>query len=282
MTGGVVTDESTRVWFITGASSGIGKTLAEQVLDDGDTVVGTFREAAEADAFSRSFPGRSVGTVADVRDAAEVAAAVGQAIDAAGRVDVVVNAAGYAIVGAVEELSSVELSEQINVNLLGVHRVLRAALPWMRERGHGHIVNISSVGGQVGAAGLGAYDASKAALELLSEALRAEVGPLGIRVIIVEPGNIRTKWAGRSMEFAKRRIEAYDATAGAMRTSMQQLDGQQEGDPAVVAADIRAAVSAADPPLRLVIGSEAHQWIEDKLREEESDVSRWKPSSASS
>jgi NAD(P)-dependent dehydrogenase (short-subunit alcohol dehydrogenase family) len=244
MTGGVVTEEHSRVWFITGASSGIGKALAEHALADGDTVVGTFRQAEEADAFSRTSPGRSIGTVADVRDAAEAAAAVGQAIGEVGRIDVVVNAAAYAIVGAVEELSTAELSEQINVNLLGAHRVIRAALPWMRERGRGHIVNVSSVAGQVGAAGLGAYDASKAALELLSEALRAEVGPLGIRVIIVEPGNIRTNWAGRSMLFAKRRIEAYDATAGAARTFMQQLVGRQEGDPAVVAADIRAAVAS--------------------------------------
>jgi NAD(P)-dependent dehydrogenase (short-subunit alcohol dehydrogenase family) len=276
-----VTDENTRVWFITGASSGIGQALAEQVLADGDTVVGTFRQADEADAFTRSSPGRSIGTVADVRDAAEMAAAVGQAIEEAGHLDVVVNAAGYAIVGAVEELSSVELSEQINVNLLGVHRVIRSALPWMRERGRGYIVNVSSVAGQVGAAGLGAYDASKAAVELLSEALRAEVGPLGIRVIIVEPGNIRTNWAGRSLLLAKRRIDAYDATAGATRTFMQQLDGHQQGDPAVVAADIRAAVASDDPPLRLVIGADAHEWIEGKLREEESDVGRWKPSSTS-
>jgi NAD(P)-dependent dehydrogenase (short-subunit alcohol dehydrogenase family) len=277
-----VSDERTRVWFITGASSGIGRALAEQALAEGDTVVATFRQSDEADAFTESVPGRSIGVVADVRDAAEVTVAVQRTVQDTGRIDVVVNAAGYAIVGAVEELSNAELSEQMNVNFLGVHRVIRAALPSMRERGRGHIINISSAAGQVGAAGLGAYDASKAAVELLSEALLAEVGPLGIRVIIVEPGNIRTSWAGRSLEFAERRIEAYEGTAGAMRTSMRELDGHQEGDPAAVAAQIRAAVATDDPPLRLVIGSDAHQWIEDKLAEEESDLDRWKPSSTAS
>jgi NAD(P)-dependent dehydrogenase (short-subunit alcohol dehydrogenase family) len=149
----------------------------------------------------------------------------------------------------------------------------------MRARGRGHIVNVSAVAGQVGTAGLGAYDASKAAVELLSEALRGEVAPLGLRVIIVEPGSIRTNWAGRSMVFAERQIEAYDDTAGATRIFMRELDGHQEGDPAVVSAEIRAAVAAENPPLRLVIGADAHQWISEKPREEESDVSRWQPSS---
>jgi NAD(P)-dependent dehydrogenase (short-subunit alcohol dehydrogenase family) len=274
-----VSDSNARVWFLTGTSSGIGRALAEQVLADGGTVVGTFRHVEEADAFTQSVSGRSLGLIADVRDAAEVTVAVGRAVQEFGHIDVVVNSAGYGIVGAVEELSNAELLEQINVNVLGVHRVVRAALPSMRARGRGCIVNVSSVAGQVGAAGLGAYDASKAAVELLSEALRAEVAPLGLRVIIVEPGNIRTNWAGRSMVFAERQIEAYDSTAGATRTFMRELDGHQEGDPAVVAAEIRAAVAAENPPLRLVISADTHKWISDKLREEESDVSRWQPSS---
>ncbi len=142
------------------------------------------------------------------------------------------------------------------------------------------LVNISSVAGQVGASGLGVYDASKAGVELLPEALRLEVAPLGIRVLIVEPGNIRTEWAGRSMVMASRHIDAYDATAGASRTFFQNLDGHQDGDPDVVAAAIRGAVAAGDPPGRLVIGADAHGWIGDKLRQQQADLDRWVPSTA--
>lgn len=274
-------EDGQRVWFITGGSSGIGAALAAQVLAAGDTVVATFRSSEQADAFTAaaaSTPGRSFGAVADVRDATQVEAAIAVATSAAGRIDVVVNNAGYAIVGAVEELTDAEMLAQLDVDFLGVHRVIRAALPTLRAQGSGHIVNVSSVAGQVGAAGLGAYDASKAAVELLSEALAAEVAPLGIRVIIVEPGNIRTEWAGRSMVQAACRIPAYDPTAGAARTFFDQLDGHQEGDPHVVAAAIRAAVADPDPPLRLVVGADAHQWISDKLKVELADVARWTPS----
>lgn len=266
------------VWFITGASSGIGAALAQQVLAGGDTVVATFRSPEQAERFDAAAPGRSHGAVADVRDDARVRAAVDLAVAKAGTIDVVVNSAGYGIVGAVEELTDAEMLEQVDVNLFGSHRVIRAALPVLRKAGKGHIVNISSVAGQVGSQGLGAYDASKAALELLSEALRTEVTPLGIRVIIVEPGNIRTEWAGRSMRFAAAELDVYDATAGAARGFYQDISGHQDGLPEVVAEAVRDAVASADPPLRLVVGEDAHGWIEDKLKEELSDLARWRPS----
>ena len=139
------------------------------------------------------------------------------------------NAAGYGLVGAVEEVDDAEMLAQVDVNLFGAHRVIRAVLPAMRSARAGHVVNISSVAGLVGSPGLGAYDASKAGLELLSEALHTEVAPLGIHVTIVEPGNIRTQWAGRSMVFAKERIADYDATAGVSRTFYPELSGKQGG-----------------------------------------------------
>jgi NAD(P)-dependent dehydrogenase (short-subunit alcohol dehydrogenase family) len=267
-----------RVWFVTGASSGIGRSLTTQALDAGETVTATFRRPEEAEAFATSVPGRSFGFVADVADTAQVNAAVGAAAADAGGIDVLLNAAGYAVVGAVEELSDAEMLSQLNVNLLGVHRVIRAALPWLRASPGSTIVNLSSVAGQVGYAGLGAYDASKAGLELLSEALQAEVAPFGVRVLIVEPGNIRTEWAGRSMVLAGARIPAYDDTAGASRRLFAELHGHQEGDPDAVAAVIREAVAAEDPPLRLVVGADAHQWIRDKLDVQQRELADWRAS----
>jgi NAD(P)-dependent dehydrogenase (short-subunit alcohol dehydrogenase family) len=268
------------VWLITGASSGIGRALAGQLSEAGEMVIGTFRRPEQASAFTGSGGGRSRGVVADVTDVKQVEAAVGLAAEVEGRIDVVVNAAGYAVVGAVEELSDAEMLDQLDVNLFGVHRVVRAVLPWLRAVGRGTIVNVGSVAGQVGYPGLGAYDASKAALELLSEALGGEVAPLGIRVIIVEPGNVRTEWAGRSMVFAGRRIGAYDDTAGASRSFFAQLHGHQPGDPEVVAAAIRDAVAEEDPPLRLVIGEDARQWISGKIQRQLIELGRWRPSSS--
>jgi NAD(P)-dependent dehydrogenase (short-subunit alcohol dehydrogenase family) len=271
------TDEK-RVWFVTGASSGIGRAVATQALDAGDTVAGSFRLAEQAQAFTRSAPGRSLGFVADVTDTAQVNDAVASAGTEAGHIDVVVNAAGYVVVGAVEELSDGEMFAQLNVNLLGVHRVVRAVLPWLRARPSSKIVNISSVAGQVGYPALGAYDASKAGLELLSEAMQAEVAPFGVRVVIVEPGNVRTEWTGRSLVLAQARIPAYEDTAGASRRFFVELHGHQEGDPDTVAAVIRDAVAAEDPPLRLVVGADAHQWIREKLDVQQAELARWRPS----
>ncbi len=268
------------VWLITGASSGVGCALAAQVSQAGDIVVGTFRRPEQAGAFTGSGAGRCRGVVADVTDAGQVEAAVALAAAVAGRIDVVINAAGYAVVGAVEELTDAEMLAQLNVNLFGAHRVIRAALPWLRAADGGTIVNVSSVAGQVGYPGLGGYDASKAGLELLSEALRGEVAPLGIKVIIVEPGNIRTEWAGRYMTFAERRIDCYAGTAGASRSFFTQLHGHQEGDPDVVAAAIRDAVAGQDPPLRLVIGDDALQWISGKIQQQLAELERWRPSDA--
>jgi NAD(P)-dependent dehydrogenase (short-subunit alcohol dehydrogenase family) len=270
-----------RVWFVTGASSGIGLSVARQALDAGEIVAAIFRTAEQADAYSRSVPGRSLGFVADVTDREQVDAAVQSAGLQGGHIDVVVNAAGYAIVGAVEELSDAEMFAQLNVNLLGTHRVVRSALPWLRARSGSRIVNISSVAGQVGYPGMGAYDASKGGLELLSEALQIEVAPFGIRVVIVEPGNVRTEWTGRSMVFAKESLSSYEDTAGTSRQFFAELHGHQDGDPEVVAAVIRDAVSSDNPPLRLVVGADAHQWITDKLEVQVAELARWRPSTPS-
>jgi NAD(P)-dependent dehydrogenase (short-subunit alcohol dehydrogenase family) len=270
-----------KVWFVTGASSGIGAAVTEAVLARGDVVAATFRADEVADAFSAS-RSTAIGLLADVRDRDQVDAAVAGAVEQAGRLDVLVNCAGYGLVGAVEELSDDELHAQVDVNLFGTHRVIRAALPTLRAQGAGVIVNVSSVAGRVGYPGMGAYDASKGGVELLSEALALEVGPLGIGVLVVEPGNIRTAWAGRSMKRAERIIGDYDATAGASREFFAELDGHQIGDAAVVARALIEAVDAVPTPgraHRLVVGRDSHEWITEHVHAEVAELDEWVPSS---
>jgi NAD(P)-dependent dehydrogenase (short-subunit alcohol dehydrogenase family) len=268
------------VWFVTGASSCIGAAVVGAALARGDVVAATFRDAAAAEAFDATSDG-AVGLVADVRDRDQVDAAVVRAVAHADRLDVVVNCAGYGLVGAVEELSDDELRDQVDVNLFGTQRVIRAALPTFRAQRGGVVVNMSSVAGRVGYPGMAAYDASKGGVELLSEALALEVGPLGIGVLVVEPGNIRTDWAGRSMRRAERVIDDYAATAGASRDFFAQLDGQQIGDPAVVAGAVLDAVEQGITPgevRRLIVGSDSHEWIADHVHAEVEQLDDWVPS----
>jgi NAD(P)-dependent dehydrogenase (short-subunit alcohol dehydrogenase family) len=271
-----------KVWFVTGASSGIGAGLVEAALARGDVVAATFRGHAAATAFESS-SASAIGLVADVRARDQVDAAVASSVAQTGRLDVVVNCAGYGLVGAVEELSDDELHDQVDVNLFGTQRVIRAALPTLRAQRGGVIVNVSSVAGRVGYPGMGAYDASKGGVELLSEALALEVGPLGIGVLLVEPGNIRTDWAGRSMRRAERVIDDYVATAGASREFFAELDGQQIGDPAVVARTIVDAVVDASPTPgqvhRVIVGRDSHEWIADHVHAETEQLDDWVPSS---
>ncbi len=269
-----------KVWFVTGASSGIGAAVVDAALAQGDTVAATFRDEAAASAFDGS-SADAIGLVADVRVRAQVDDAVARAVARGGRLDVVVNSAGYGLVGAVEELSDDELHDQVDVNLFGTQRVIRAALPTFRAQRTGVVVNVSSVAGRVGYPGMGAYDASKGGVELLSEALALEVGPLGIAVVVVEPGNIRTDWAGRSMRHAERVIDDYAATVGASREFFADLDGHQIGDPAVVARAIVDAVDGVPPPgevHRLIVGSDSHEWIADHVRAETEQLDAWVPS----
>ncbi|HEY3670598.1 MAG TPA: SDR family NAD(P)-dependent oxidoreductase [Acidimicrobiia bacterium] len=271
----------TKVWFVTGASSGIGAAVVDAALAGGDVVAAAFRAADAANAFDARSE-QAVGLVADVRDREQVDAAVARAVEHGDRLDVVVNCAGYGLVGAVEELSDDELRDQVDVNLFGTQRVIRAALPTFRAQRRGVVVNVSSVAGRVGYPGMGAYDASKGGVELLSEALALEVGPLGVSVVVVEPGNIRTDWAGRSMRRAERVIDDYATTAGASRDFFAELDGHQIGDAAVVAGAILDAVDGAPAPgevHRLVVGSDSHEWIADHVNAEVRELDEWVPSS---
>jgi NAD(P)-dependent dehydrogenase (short-subunit alcohol dehydrogenase family) len=218
------------VWLITGVSSGMGKALAEAVLERGDRVIGTVRKPADADTFAALASGRAMPCMIDLVDNARVLPAVTQAIEAAGGIDVVVNAAGYGLAGAAEELSDAELRHQMEINFFGTVEVTQAALPFMRKQRSGHIFNFSSTAGVIGYPGLSMYNASKFAVEGFSEGLSVELAHLGIKVTIVELDGFRTKWSSASaIVRAAKVIEDYAESAGKIRKGLEKLDGKPTG-----------------------------------------------------
>ena len=263
-----------RVWFITGTSSGLGRALAQAALARGDRVVATARSTDGIADLQTRFTDHAVALPLDVTDAAQARAAIEAAVRAFGRIDVVVNNAGYGALGALEELSEDELRRQFDTNVFGVLNVTRAALPQLRRQRSGHIVQLSSLSGVVPNAGEGAYAGSKAALEGLSESLAKEVAHLGIRVTIVEPGPFRTDFAGRSLHKADP-IDDYAETVGAIREFIAQLDGTQRNDPTRGAEAIIQAVEAESPPLRLALGEDAIEAIRAKLDDQRTELDAW-------
>jgi NAD(P)-dependent dehydrogenase (short-subunit alcohol dehydrogenase family) len=265
---------STRVWFITGTSSGLGRAIAQAALDHGDRVVATARSTDRIADLERDFPDRAIALPLDVTDPDQARTAIDAAVGAFGRVDVVVNNAGYGALGALEELSDDELRRQFDTNVFGVLNVTRAALPQLRRQRSGHIVQLSSLSGVVPNAGEGAYAGSKSALEGLSESLAKEVAHLGIRVTIVEPGPFRTDFAGRSLQKADP-IDDYAETVGATREFIAQLDGTQPNDPTRGAEAIIRAIESPNPPLRLPLGEDAIQAVRAKLEEQRTELDAW-------
>ncbi|HEX7632188.1 MAG TPA: oxidoreductase [Lacunisphaera sp.] len=269
---------ASRIWFITGVSSGLGRSLAEAVAARGDIAIGTLRQDAQLAAYNALAPGRTVGVKLDVNDHARVTAVVQQVITQFGRIDVLVNNAGYGLLGAVEEVSDAEARAQLETNVFGALAVTRTVLPHMRRQKAGHILQISSIGGYNGTPGAGIYNASKFALEGFSEALAKEAGPLGIRVTLVEPGPFRTKWAGESLKRAATTIPAYaDTPAGATigRITGYGSTGSQPGDPDLAAAAMIKAVDSPNPPLRLVLGALAISAFKAKLEATRKELEAW-------
>lgn len=248
---------STPVWFVTGCSSGLGRAIALHALERGDRVVLTARDPGAVAEAVGGYGDRALVLPLDVTDADAIAVAVAAAETTFGRIDVLVNNAGYGYLAAVEEGEDDEIRRLFDTNVLGVAAVTRAVLPGMRARRSGHVVTIGSIGGLVAFGATGYYHATKFALEGLCESLAAEVAPLGIRVTIVEPAAFRTNWSGPSMRESAVRIADYADTAGARRAATRATYGRQPGDPDRAAAAIAAVVDAPEPPLRLLLGEAA-------------------------
>lgn len=254
-----------RVWFITGSSTGLGRVLAEEVLKAGGRVVATARKVEQVRDLEQTYPERALALPLDVNNAAHVEAAVAAALARFGRVDVLVNNAGYGLGGAIEEASESEFMPMFETNVFGLIRVTRAFLPHLRAQKNGHILNISSIGGLTANPGFGYYHATKFAVEGFSEALAAEMAPLGVRVTIIEPGPFRTDFLGRSGVLAQRSIADYDQTAGRARTYFAEQNGKQVGDPVQAARAMMQVVEAANPPLHLLLGAVALKRLRAKL-----------------
>jgi NAD(P)-dependent dehydrogenase (short-subunit alcohol dehydrogenase family) len=272
--------KSSQVWLVTGAGRGLGRCIAEEILRRGHRVLATGRDAAaiaETLRAAASYPDQLATVPLDLDDTAGPQQAVDAAMEAFGRLDNVVNNAGYGLLGAVEEVDDEEMEAVFRTNVFGTQRMIRAALPLLRRSGRGCIVNISSLGGFAASGGWGIYNATKFALEGMSEALALELAPLGIRVLIVEPGSFRTGFLGeRSMRRARCSLDIYAATAGTTRQVVLQRAGRQIGDPALAASAIVTVASSPNPPLRLVLGRDALNRIEGKLASVGEELQAWK------
>jgi len=265
--------EAQPVWFITGSSTGFGRELAKYVLQRGYRVVVTARNPTAVRELAAS--GDALVLALDVTDKGQVDSAVKAAEDEFGRIDVLVNNAGIGYFAAVEESEEAQIRRMFEINFFGLSRMIHAALPGMRKRRKGFVVNFSSIGGLRSFPAVGYYNATKFAVEGLSEALWQEVEPLGIRVMLVEPSGFRTDWAGRSASESHQQIDDYAATAGAWRAEVRAISGKQAGDPVRAVHAIVKAVEAPNPPHRLLLGNAAYDGAVAKLDELRKEFSSW-------
>jgi NAD(P)-dependent dehydrogenase (short-subunit alcohol dehydrogenase family) len=250
-----------QVWLITGSSRGLGRALAQAVLDKGHKLVATARNPAQLADLAGRYDDQVRTVALDVTDEQAADSAIKTAFEAFGRLDVLVNNAGYGDVGPIEDTSLADFRAQIETNLFGVINVTKATIPLMREQKSGHILQLSSVGGRVGALGRAPYSAAKWGVEGFSEVLAKEVGPFGIKVTIIEPGGFRTDFAGSSTTIREGRPE-YDSTIGTVARFQRDYNGVQPGDPVRAAAVIIHVASLDEPPLRLLLGSDAVHIVE--------------------
>jgi NAD(P)-dependent dehydrogenase (short-subunit alcohol dehydrogenase family) len=265
---------SRKTWFITGASSGFGRAFAAHALARGYNVVATARNVAKLEALAAEAPERVLALALDVDRPGDAKRAIAAAVARFGRIDVLVNNAGYGIIGVIEETPEAELRAVMETNFFGALAVTIAALPVLRRQRSGAIVNISSMGGQMSFAGAGAYSASKFALEGASEALAQELAPFGIKVLIVEPGAFRTGFASDALRQMPV-LDAYQDIIGPTRGFVREMNDTQEGDPLKAAAAIEQALDAEETPLRLQLGADAVEAVRGHAEALLADLARW-------
>jgi NADP-dependent 3-hydroxy acid dehydrogenase YdfG len=270
-----MTDGNKPVWFITGCSTGFGRELVTLLLRQNYRVVATARDVTKIADLIQSYDEDALALPLDVTDADAIHHAIRQAEARFGRIDVLVNNAGYGYFGAIEEGEDAAVRTMFDTNVFGLIDVTKAVLPGMRKRRSGFVVNLSSIGGLVAFPGTGYYTATKHAVEAISEALSQEVAPLGIKVLIVEPGPFRTDFAGRSINMSKTVIEDYDETAGERRRATHTRNGRQQGDPVRAAQAIIDVVAHPTPPLRLLLGAPALDGARRKLDRLRADFDAW-------
>ncbi len=261
------------VWFITGCSTGFGRELAMHLLERGYTTVVTARNPDDVRDLAKVR--NALVLKLDVTDQDQIDKAVKTAEEKLGRIDVLVNNAGIGYFAAVEESEEEQVRRMFDINVFGLSRMIQAVLPGMRKQRKGFIVNFSSIGGLCSFPALGFYNATKFAVEGLSEALWQEVEPLGIKVMLVEPSGFRTDWAGRSANESKQLIVDYAATAGAWRRNVRAISGKQAGDPVRAAHAIRQAIESPNPPHHLLLGTDAYEAATAKLENLHKEFSAW-------
>jgi NAD(P)-dependent dehydrogenase (short-subunit alcohol dehydrogenase family) len=269
-----------KVWFITGSSRGLGRSLTEAVLSKGDRVVATARKPEQLKDLTDKFNDQIYPLQLDLIDKSQIQLAVARAIRHFGKIDVLVNNAGFGITGAAEAFTDEQVRSQLEVNLYAPIEVTRAVLPHMRKQRSGHILQISSIGGRVGNAGLTMYQAAKFGLAGFAEALCKEVAPLGIKVTSIEPGGFRTDWAGASMTFAKD-IDGYESTIGGIKEFLASGTFVPLGDPAKAAKVMIDLIGHPEPPTHLVLGSEAVGILKNADQSRKDEFEKWQSVSIS-
>ncbi|PVZ19488.1 MULTISPECIES: oxidoreductase [unclassified Pseudomonas] len=264
-----------KTFLITGVSSGLGRALAVAALEAGHRVIGTVRQPAALNAFEALSPGRAQGVMLDVSCIDRVGPVLEETIARTGRVDVLVNNAGYGHEGLFEESPLEQMRQQFEVNVFGAVAVMQALVPHFRQQRGGHILNITSMGGTITMPGVGYYCASKFALEGITATLRQELAPFGVKVTAVAPGSFRTDWAGRSMKRSPRSISDYDRLFDPIRQARQDKSGKQLGDPAKAALAILHIVEAPEPPAQILLGSDALGLVRTHLHQRLAEIDQW-------
>lgn len=269
------------LFFITGVSSGFGRALAEEALNAGHRVVGTVRNQQAKEEFEALAPGQCFGRILDVTDFAAIAPLVSATEQEIGAVDVLVNNAGYGHEGIMEESPLSDALHQFDVNVFGAVAVIKAFLPYFRTRRSGHILNITSMGGFITMPGISYYCGSKFALQGISETLSKELKPFNIMVTAIQPGSFRTDWAGRSMVRSPRNISDYDQSFGPIRETREKRSGHQPGNPVKAARAILQLLNSPEPPVSLLLGSDAVMFVREKLQQMSTDIDTWEEISRS-